>query len=721
MEHTGTILIVDDEPVGRETLEGLLASPHYQLVFASSGTEALSHAQTISPDLVLLDVMMPGMDGFEVCRRLRASPPLSEVPILLVTALDDRDSRLEGIAAGADDFITKPFDRAELRLRVRTIMRLNRYRRLMNERARFEQLIHLSPDGFLIANPEGTIHLANPAIARILRADTAEALIGRNMRTFVEQSHHARCESCLTSVLSTPSYTVCLEIVVLRTDGTSVPIEIHIGQVRWEACLMVQMIARDITERKEAEAENLLLLQKLAERERRLQDLVEKLLVSQEEERRRVACELHDGLAQVASGAYQHLQTFASHYHSHDSRFSHELDRALDLSQRVVKEARQVIAGMRPTVLDDFGLASALRMEVDILRADGWDISYEEATTSDRLPSTIETAFFRVAQEALTNVRKHANTRRARLALHYDEHTIRLDVQDWGCGFDRGQLTETGSGGEHIGLIGMEERITLLGGELRITSQPGSGTLLVAEVPMPSTKDNDPADEADEAAALHHESGPARLLIADDHELARAGLRSMLQGEAELNIVAEATNGREALELCQKLQPHVALLDVRMPEMDGLHATRAIKQSCPHTSVIIVTMHENPDYLLAAIRAGAAGYLLKDTVRRELLSAVRNVLRGEQFLNTDLTRRLLQTMSDETVASEAALPEPLTPREIEVLHLLTLGDTNREIARKLFISAGTVKVHVQHIIAKLGVSDRTQAAVRAVELGLLRS
>jgi DNA-binding NarL/FixJ family response regulator len=132
-------------------------------------------------------------------------------------------------------------------------------------------------------------------------------------------------------------------------------------------------------------------------------------------------------------------------------------------------------------------------------------------------------------------------------------------------------------------------------------------------------------------------------------------------------------------------------------------------------------MHENSDYLLAAIRAGAAGYLLKDTIRRELLSAVRNVLRGESFLNTDLTQRLLQSMTHEATPSAAALPEPLTPREHEVLQLLTLGDTNRQIARKLVISAGTVKVHVQHIIAKLGVSDRTQAAVRAIELGLLRS
>lgn len=211
----------------------------------------------------------------------------------------------------------------------------------------------------------------------------------------------------------------------------------------------------------------------------------------------------------------------------------------------------------------------------------------------------------------------------------------------------------------------------------------------------------------------------SRLIIADDHELARVGLRSMLADERWLEIIGEATNGREAVELCRQHYPHLALLDVRMPDMDGLEATRAIKQECPNTSVVIVTMHESTDYLMAAMRNGAAGYLLKDTSRRELLTAIRTVLRGESFLNTELTQRLLSYMSESTSSTNEHPPERLTPRELDVLRLLTQGKTNREIAGDLVISAGTVKIHVQHIIAKLGVSDRTQAAVRSIELGLL--
>lgn len=187
------ILIVDDSANGRETLEHLLALPEYELAFASNGVEALALAEQLAPDLLLLDVMMPGMSGFEVCRRLRAHPRLSEIPIILVTALDDRDSRLEGLDAGADDFITKPIDRAELRVRVRTIARLNRYRRLLNERARFEWVVEQAGDGYLVLGRRGEIVYANQCARRFLHLPaqltlpTTETFINLVKRTF-------RCE-----------------------------------------------------------------------------------------------------------------------------------------------------------------------------------------------------------------------------------------------------------------------------------------------------------------------------------------------------------------------------------------------------------------------------------------------------------------------------------------------------------------------------------------------
>jgi two-component system, cell cycle response regulator len=162
MDEASTILIVDDDPIAREALEALLSSKGYQMVSAANGFEGLARAAEYTPDAVLLDVMMPGMNGFEVCERLRADARLAEVPIIMVTALDDRDARLQGLRAGADDFVSKPFDSLELEVRLQTITRLNRYRRLMTERARFEWIVEHSQEGYLILDDLGEIRYANP-------------------------------------------------------------------------------------------------------------------------------------------------------------------------------------------------------------------------------------------------------------------------------------------------------------------------------------------------------------------------------------------------------------------------------------------------------------------------------------------------------------------------------------------------------------------------------
>ena len=216
-----------------------------------------------------------------------------------------------------------------------------------------------------------------------------------------------------------------------------------------------------------------------------------------------------------------------------------------------------------------------------------------------------------------------------------------------------------------------------------------------------------------------------RLILADDHHLLRRGFKSLLSGEPDLEVVGEASTGIEAIEMCRRLEPDLVLMDVRMPEMDGITATRRIKVEQPGVSVLVVTMHENPDYLLEALNAGAAGYVLKDAPADRLISAVHRTLNGESPLNQELATLLLRRLADEKQQKPDPTPqanvkppiEALTPRETEVLELLTTGQTNQQIAQSLNISKGTAKVHVERIIRKLDVSDRTQAAVRAIELG----
>jgi DNA-binding NarL/FixJ family response regulator len=224
---------------------------------------------------------------------------------------------------------------------------------------------------------------------------------------------------------------------------------------------------------------------------------------------------------------------------------------------------------------------------------------------------------------------------------------------------------------------------------------------------------------------MSHDSGSRgvpeikRVVLVDDHDLVRAGLRCLLTGERGLEVAGEAANGTEALALCRRVRPDLALVDVRMPDMDGLAVARAIKHESPGTTVILFTMYENADYLVEALKAGAAGYLLKGSSKREIVGTVRQVLAGESVLHSELVLQLLRRLSG--TARESGAAQQLTRREHDVLSLIALGQTNRQIAETLSLTVSTVKTHVEHLIGKLSVSDRTQAAVRAIELGLVPS
>jgi PAS domain S-box-containing protein len=244
-------------------------------------------------------------------------------------------------------------------------------------------------------------------------------------------------------------------------------------------------ILRSLAAQAASALENARLYGELAERERRLADLVGQLFSAQEEERRRVAYEVHDGLAQVAAAAHQHLQGFARFYPPDSEEGQSVLTQALELVQRTVGEARRVIADLRPTALDDFGLTTALRLEADGMRGDNWEVGFESNMTDDeRLPNAVETALFRIAQEALTNIRRHADTRRVRVTLSRLEGRVRLCIRDWGQGFDP-STPRSGGPGERVGLHSMQERVSLLGGRFQIQSRPGVGSLIIAEVPLP--------------------------------------------------------------------------------------------------------------------------------------------------------------------------------------------------------------------------------------------
>jgi len=204
-----------------------------------------------------------------------------------------------------------------------------------------------------------------------------------------------------------------------------------------------------------------------------------------------------------------------------------------------------------------------------------------------------------------------------------------------------------------------------------------------------------------------------RLLIADDHPVVRAGLRGMLSAEPDFEVVGEATNGAEAVALTGELRPDIVLMDLRMPEVDGVTAISQIKEEYPETQVLVLTTYESDADILRAIETGATGYLLKDAPREELFAAIRTAAQGKSPLAPNVATRLMQRMRDLD-------EEALSAREIEVLELVASGTSNKEIAKRLWVSETTVKSHMLHIFDKLGVTDRTAAVTEALKRGIIR-
>jgi DNA-binding NarL/FixJ family response regulator len=216
-----------------------------------------------------------------------------------------------------------------------------------------------------------------------------------------------------------------------------------------------------------------------------------------------------------------------------------------------------------------------------------------------------------------------------------------------------------------------------------------------------------------------------RVLLVDDQALFREGLRTLLSIRPDLEVVGEAENGREGVELAARLRPDVILMDLRMPVLNGVAATEQLQKEQPESKVIVLTTFDDDEYVFDGLRAGAIGYLLKDVSSDKLVEAIRAAAAGESFLEPSIAAKVVAEFTRisggkrPSTAAEQPLVDPLSERELEILAVLAGGASNREIAQQLYITEGTVKNHITNILGKLGVRDRTQAALKARELGLV--
>ncbi len=355
-----TILVIDDDPVIRMTLAALLEKPHYRVEMAEDGIKGFERAKQLNPDVILLDVMMPRMSGYDVCKRIRADAQIGEVPIIMITALDDKDAKLNGLVAGADDFLSKPFDKLELEIRLHTLQRVNRYRHLIEEREK----------------------------------------------------------------------------------------------LKWA-------------------------LSDLSEKHTQLRGLSQKILEAQENERRRVAVELHDEIGQTATGLKLILEQKTK---DKDEIIAD----ARAVTNKLIQSVREISLNLRPAELDDLGLYAAL---------DGLFKRFTQQTKiivrhninpmkDHRFNKSIETAIFRITQEALTNVARHAEVNEVNVALNVNANHLWLGIEDKGKGFD--PLTKNTN--SSTGLSGMEERTNLAGGHFKIQSAPDKGTFILVDFDLTKTE-----------------------------------------------------------------------------------------------------------------------------------------------------------------------------------------------------------------------------------------
>ena len=451
-----------------------------------------------------------------------------------------------------------------------------------------------------------------------------------------------------------------------------------------------------------------------AERQRAAETLRDLAIV---EERNRIAREIHDTLAQSIMGIIIRVEAAGELMENEPEAARAEIESARDLALDSLEDARRSVWELEPLILDSGDLTKAIQKEIIMAGERGIQISLDiKGGETSLLDRRNRLAALRIVQEALSNIIRHARTKSARVRVSYGASDLRLSVSDDGIGFDssasRGVLS---SAGAEFGLISMQERARLAGGYIEIHSTPSVGTHVEATIPyQPNSGRPSPVVESSTAVNLSQEGDPSviRVLIADDHEVFRRGILSTIEHIEGMIVVGEAADGEEALEKIQALAPDVVLLDISMPKLDGVETLRRVNELGLQTRVILLSVYATDEYIFDGLRAGAAGYLLKDVSRDDLASSIRTVHQGGSLLHPVVAKRLIQQLDNKETPG-------LSDREIEVLRLTASGARNKEIAAQLSVTIHTVKFHLENVYRKLGVQTRAEAARAASERGLL--
>lgn len=617
---SSNILVVDDESIGRSVIQGLLGADGYDLQFASDGPSALEIASRSPPDLVLLDIMMPGMDGFEVTKRIRATPGLAEIPVLLVTALDDRSSRLAGLEAGADDFITKPFDRAEMRARIRSILRLNRFRRLHVERANYRHLFEHAPCGLIVMDETTKVLQAN-TVARSLLDQWALPALALRITDLLEASDQER-------------------LLRLLADASKSSLKSPGAEFRVKTKLPTWM---DVTVCTTGNGGNGDFLIALVDR------TAERLLEHEFHQAQKMECvgRLAGGVAHDFNNLLTVINGFSSiameklpaggPLHEMITQIYEAGERAASLTRQLLAFSHKEMVA--PVEIDLNAVVDGLQKMLRRLIGEHIQLEILLAPEPVRItadPGHIEQVLINLAVNSRDAMPNGGNlvieTERISPKAEGEPSLCRLSISDTGCGmseavrehiFEPFFTTKEVGKGTGLGLATVDGIVRRTGGKIRVESEVGKGTRIEIDFPCSASVDQAAPMKVESKAIL---TGTETILLAEDETSVREFATAVLQAAGY--VVLPAVDGEDGLRagLAWSGPLHLLLTDAVMPKMGGRELADRLTKSRPQVRLLYTSGYDDDVSLLHSVREGRESFLQKPYDVTKLLTKVREVL-----------------------------------------------------------------------------------------------
>ncbi len=458
------ILIVDDTPANLSVLVDLLSTHHFAVSVAEDGESALEQVDYIAPDLILLDVLMPHLDGYATCAQLKSKPATREIPVIFMTGLTDAVSKVKGFELGAVDYITKPFQHEEVIARITMHLTLQQLkRRLQENEERLSRILESAMDAIVTLDAGGRVVFFNRAAETMFRCAAGSA-IGQPSERFLSAPLRRIIHECGGRAPLNAMW-IPEGLNAVRADGDVFPIEASLSRAEAGGQIICTLILRDMDERNKL----------------RLREMSARMQRDIEEERKRISQSLHDEMGQNLTA----LQLDADWIRRHCHHLPAILD-TVDRMQRGIEDSaasmRRIVADMRPRVLDDFGIIVAIKGLVkDVAARTGLTVRFASQGALDDIDDDVKTALYRMLQECLTNVTRHAQASTVDVQLSADDGEIQLTVIDDGCGFAPQAHIKPDS----FGLFGMNERAQHLGGTVAVESALGKGTRIAVRLPLP--------------------------------------------------------------------------------------------------------------------------------------------------------------------------------------------------------------------------------------------